>query len=473
MSFINILFAVFLAVYSGGNSPRLLLMPLAASLNNCEEDLAGSGDIKMQRDVNSSDDSLFIAVRSGNVDLLKRLISQGADINIIDERGWTPLDYARKNNSKEIGDILLASGAVTYPKNVATMKDGPHVRVIDSIRTEVFFLIHDSIKGLSEIQRDTILLSDLPVMINGVSVSKTDIGPEAVYNEPVTSFRTKGKIFVVGDMHGEFTRTAAMLKNNGIIDKSGNWIWGNGHLVFMGDIFDRGSEVMEALWMIYRLEKQAGESGGMVHLVLGNHEPMIFNNDLRYITSDYYSLCDNLHINYSDLFDRNSLLGSWLRQKPVTVKINRYVFVHGGFSPELIRRDVGLDSINCIVWRYMNEREEPADTELRKLILGGSGVLWYRGLADENPDWDVIDKRPFADFLQSNDCDGLVIGHTEVDSIRCFFDGRVIDVNIPKRRIAIPEQGLLISGRRFEVLYQDRLPRKLLRLRKFRYKDWN
>jgi hypothetical protein len=73
-----------------------------------------------------------------------------------------------------------------------------------------------------------------------------------------TDFKTAGKIFVIGDMHGEYTRTAEMLRNYGITDELGNWTWGDGHLVFMGDIFDRGSEVVEALWMIYRLEKQAG-----------------------------------------------------------------------------------------------------------------------------------------------------------------------------------------------------------------------
>ena len=428
---------------------------------------------KIRHDGRITNDSVCFAVRSGDARLMRDLILRGADINIRDEKGWSPLDYARKNNRKEIRDILQASGAVTFPKSIPAMKDGPHVRQIDTLSAEIYYLVHDTITGQSGILRDTVLFSAMPVNVNGVSVTPADLGMEGSNTEPMTDFKTRGKIFVVGDMHGEYSRTADMLKNKGIIDEAGNWAWGTGHLVFMGDIFDRGSEVLEALWMIYRLEKQAGESGGMVHMVLGNHEPMIFNNDLRYVTGDYYSLCDNLQLNYSDLFDSKSLLGLWLRQKPAGIRINNYLFVHAGFSPEFIRQEVLLDSVNRLVWRYLNGLENPADTELRQFILGGSGVLWYRGLVDEDPSWDVIDRKSLADCLEFYDCDGLVIGHTEVDSIKYFFDGRVIDVNIPKRKLDIPEQGLLINGRNLKIIYQDGTTRRLIRLRRFNRQNWS
>lgn len=420
----------------------------------------------------SLNDSIFLAARTGDAGLLRRLISSGADINARDERGWTPLDHARKNNRKEVREILQASGAVTFPKNIPTMKDGPHVRLIDRESAEVYYLTHDSNTGISELLSDTVMLSENPVIINGVTLTAADLGVGGTHREPVTFFKTGEKIFVVGDMHGEYSRTAALLRDNGITDDEGNWTWGKGHLVFMGDIFDRGSQVMESLWMIYRLEKQALESGGMVHMVLGNHEPMIFNDDLRYVASNYYSLCDNLHLSYSGLFDRNSLLGFWLRQKPVCIMVNDYLFVHAGFSPEVIDRQVGLDSINRLVWRSMNEIENPVDAELRKLLLDGSGVLWYRGLADEDPDWEIIDRSSLADGLDFYNCDALIIGHTEVDTIKYFFDGRVVDVNIPKRKQNIPEQGLLIKGRNFKVIFQDGTVRKLIKMKKFRRDDW-
>jgi hypothetical protein len=472
MSIINILPAFFLASF----------IALVAPSNSHDIYTSGSLNSRSQgTEFNSGDtrqgnvykvDSIFTAARTGDAKVILRLISNGADINARDERGWTPLDYAKKNNRKEVREILRSSGAVTFPKPIPTMKDGPHVRLIDQESAEVYYLAHDSNTGISELLRDTVILSDTPVIINGVSVVASDLGLGGSAREPLTAFKTDGKIFVVGDMHGEYSRTADMLRNNGITDDEGNWTWGNGHLVFMGDIFDRGSEVMEALWMIYRLEKQADKSGGMVHMVLGNHEPMIFNDDLRYVTGDYYSLCDNLDLNYSDLFDSNSLLGFWLRQKPAGIMVNNYLFVHAGFSPELTDRQVSLDSINRLVWRYMNGKENSGDAELRQLILGNTGVLWYRGLADEDPDWEVIDRESLAKCLDFYDCDALVIGHTEVDSIKYFFDGRVVDVNIPKRKQDIPEQGLLIKGKNFKVLFQDGTARKLIRMKKFSRNDW-
>jgi hypothetical protein len=472
MSIINIIPAFFLASFialvAPSNSHDIYS---SGSLNNRNQGTEfNSGDTR-QGNVYKVD-SIFTAARTGDAKVILRLIRNGADINARDERGWTPLDYAKKNNRKEVREILRSSGAVTFPKPIPTMKDGPHVRLIDQESAEVYYLTHDSNTGISELLRDTVILSDTPVIINGVSVVASDLGLGGSAREPLTAFKTDGKIFVVGDMHGEYSRTADMLRNNGITDDVGNWTWGNGHLVFMGDIFDRGSEVMEALWMIYRLEKQADKSGGMVHVVLGNHEPMIFNDDLRYVTGDYYSLCDNLDLNYSDLFDSNSLLGFWLRQKPAGIMVNNYLFVHAGFSPELTGRQVSLDSINRLVWRYMNEKENSGDAELRQLVLGNTGVLWYRGLADEDPDWEVIDRESLAKCLDFYDCDALVIGHTEVDSIKYFFDGRVVDVNIPKRKQNIPEQGLLIKGKNFKVLFQDGTARKLIRMKKFSRNDW-
>lgn len=416
----------------------------------------------------SIDDSIFIAVRRGDLSAVRNLISRGTDLNRADSSGWTPLDYAKKNNRQEIRKLLQESGAVTFTKSIPDMHDGPHVRLIDSSVAEVYYLNHDAKSGRSGMSCDTFRINDLPMVINGVNVSREDFGLGNNFSEPASSFKCPGKIFVVGDMHGECSRTVELLKKKGITDIEGNWNWGKGHLVFMGDIFDRGSEVTEALWMIFRLEKQAAEQGGMVHLIIGNHEPMIFNNDLRYVTDEYYSLCDNLNLSYSDLFDTRSLLGLWLRQKPAIIKINDYVFVHAGFSPALIDGEVPADTINHVVWRYLNNREYERDRALRQLIMGGTGILWYRGMVAESGRKDVIDKSYVARCLDYYETDALIIGHTEVDSIKYYFDGRVIDVNIPKRELTIPEQGLLIRKRTFSVFYQDGTVKRLIRLSRFR-----
>ena len=414
----------------------------------------------------SAYDSIFQAVRTGDINSVRRYISQGVDLNQMDEAGWTPLDHAMKNSRKDIRNLLLENGAVTFPKTIKDMYEGPHVRVIDSLTFEVMYLKHDSIGGSSGISGDTIAFIDLPAEINGITVTAEDFDPACYQHPPAAIYTDADRIFVVGDMHGEYSRTIELLTRAGIVDSEGNWSWGRGHLVFMGDIFDRGDEVTEALWMIFRLEKQATEKGGMVHMVLGNHEPMIFNEDLRYITKEYYSLCDNLGLGYSGLYDNKSLLGSWLRQKPVVLRINGYVFVHGGFSPEILDKGVTLDTINHVVWRHLNDRKRESDSALISSIMGASGVLWYRGMVNENSRDDIIDNSSLTRALDMYMADMFIVGHTEVDSIKYYFDGRVTDVNIPKRKLSIPEQGLLIRGRNLFVIDQYGVKKRLIRVKR-------
>ncbi len=64
-------------------------------------------------------------------------------------------------------------------------------------------------------------------------------------------------LFVVGDEHGEFERVLSLPGNAGLIDANRNWVGGERHVVFLGDIFDRGLEVTRVLWFLYGLEHQA------------------------------------------------------------------------------------------------------------------------------------------------------------------------------------------------------------------------
>ena len=409
----------------------------------------------------SSSDSLFSAVMTGDTNLVRRLISKGVDLNSLDKKGWTPLDYATKRNRGAIRAMLLENGARTFPKTIPDMVEGPHVTVIDSLRFEVSVLRHDSGSGNSSVKRDTMRMSELPYNLGGYLIEPEDLDYSADHGPKESSWSDIRKIFVVGDVHGEYDRVAGLLTNNRIIDKDGNWNWGKGHLVFMGDIFDRGSKVTETLWLIIKLQQQAEKAGGEVHMVLGNHEPMIFKGDLRYITDEYYSLCDNLGLDYSDLFSEKTLLGHWVRQNPVMIRINQFVFIHGGVSPELYNARLPADTLNSVVWQYFNNTEVERNAEARSLILGNEGVLWYRGLADDGSRSEVIDDSTLNKALEFYGAEAFIIGHSEVDSIRTFLDKRVIDVNIPKADSTIREQGLLIKGRKIRVVYDDRKKRTL------------
>ena len=120
-------------------------------------------------------DSLFTAVMTGDTNLVRRLISEGVDLNILDEKGWTPLDYASKRNRGAIRAMLLEHGARTFPKPIPDMVEGPHVTVIDSLRFEVAVLKHDNGTGNSSVKRDTVGMRELPYNLGGYLIEPEDL----------------------------------------------------------------------------------------------------------------------------------------------------------------------------------------------------------------------------------------------------------------------------------------------------------
>lgn len=409
-----------------------------------------------------SDTTLHQAVINGSIEQVNRLIVNGWGINSVDERGWTPLDYARKRNRGEIRDLLISLGAVTYQKSISTIKEGPHVMLGDSGIVEVINLSYDAETSASTIEKSVFRKTDFSISIGNITIDETDIDNVSIERYPQGRFSDASKMLVIGDIHGEFERVWQHLTVNMIIDEKGNWNWDDGHLIFIGDIFDRGNKVTEALWFIYSLSKQAEEQGGKVHLILGNHEPMIFKDDIRYVTDEYYSICDNLGLSYSELFGENSLLGRWLRNMPVIISVNKYGFVHAGISDEILSMEMELDTINKIVWQFLNGMEEERNIERRKIIMGSNGPQWYRGFIRNSDDKEKNEIELVEKALQFYDLKAFVVGHTEVDSISSYYNGKVIDVNIPKRKLNIPEQGLLITPEGMSVIYENRRVRELI-----------
>lgn len=234
-------------------------------------------------------------------------------------------------------------------------------------------------------------------------------------------------IAVISDMHGQFDLTVKLLKSNHIIDNDCNWNFGNGHLVVLGDIFDRGPKVTELLWFVFRLEKQAELSGGKVHFLLGNHELMVLNNDIRYIHEKYRESSELMGKTYTELFAENTFFGQWLRTKPVMLKINDLLFVHAGVSPEFIERGYTItetnqffiDSITGKSWKEILENED------LKFLMGSNGLVWFRGyFKDEKFPKENIDQ-----ILQYFNVKKIILGHTTLPNITPLFDMKVIGID--------------------------------------------
>ena len=161
------------------------------------------------------------------------------------------------------------------------------------------------------------------------------------------------RVVALSDIHGQYPVARKLLLAHGVIDDDENWTYGDGHLVVVGDVFDRGDQVNAALWMLLHLQLQAEEAGGRVHFLLGNHETMIMEGDIRYVNERYLTTSGLLRTPYHDLYGPKTYLGQWLRSRPLTVKINDVVYVHGGFSRQVLKVIGGLREINDTYHRYL------------------------------------------------------------------------------------------------------------------------
>jgi len=66
------------------------------------------------------DNALIGAVIDGKVDEVKRLVNEGAQVDVVDCDGWTPLHFAAKQGHGVVAEMLLDTGA----KVDAAGKDG-------------------------------------------------------------------------------------------------------------------------------------------------------------------------------------------------------------------------------------------------------------------------------------------------------------------------------------------------------------
>ena len=150
------------------------------------------------------------------------------------------------------------------------------------------------------------------------------------------------KQFVVSDIEANFRAFRKLLQAGNVIDEHFNWIFGEGHLVLTGDFVDRGDQQTEVLWLIYSLEEKAKAAGGHVHYILGNHEIMNMNGDLRYLNRKYSDNAAMLFEDFNILYGENYEMGRWLRTKSVIEQVGDVLFCHAGISAAVNKMDVSL-----------------------------------------------------------------------------------------------------------------------------------
>jgi hypothetical protein len=310
-----------------------------------------------------------------------------------------------------------------------SLNDGPHVYWQADSSAIVFYLCSGAVVEHSFNCIDTLRFRGF---CRDTSVEYT-IPVESLTGKPHI-FDNVSRIMAVSDVHGEHEHLIDILVKSGVIDDRYRWAWGDGHLVILGDVFDRGDRVTECLWLIYRLELEAERSGGRVHFVLGNHELMVLRGDNRYVHERYLNgVVKRTKIKHEDLYGPDMELGRWLRSKHTVVMINGIVFVHAGISKFLIDRNLDLRDINETVRDNIDLRSSQlAFNEPVKFLFGGKGPFWYRGYHYEmEKSYPRASQGAVDSILTYYDADIVVVGHTEVSRVSGLYEGRVVAIDVP------------------------------------------
>ena len=248
--------------------------------------------------------------------------------------------------------FILCFSLHAHAQKKFTYNDGPYISYLDD-KIEVLWLEN------GELKIDTIDPS-IERRFDSDKFPSVDINNLSIRQYERFEFDSVEKFTAISDIHGQYDLFVRLLKVHGIIDDELNWQYGDGHLIVVGDVLDRGPEVIEALWLIYHLENQALDAGGRVHLLLGNHEMMVINNNLGYINRKYFYTSGISQRLYSSFFGQNTFFGKWLSSKPITLSINDNLFVHGGFSPRIEQLDLPMEELNGIFQNKLLYKERTA-----------------------------------------------------------------------------------------------------------------
>lgn len=272
------------------------------------------------------------------------------------------------------------------------------------------------------------------------------------------------RVVAIGDIHGDYDNFVQVLREVGLVDAGGRWIGGNDQLVQLGDAPDRGPDTLKVIRFMKELARQAAAAGGQVHALIGNHEAMNMQGDLRYVhPGEYQAFVDSESMARRDQFFKSTIerikrskperkwpvidatyrsdwdkqyplgyvehreawaptgeLGRWVLGNSAIIKLNDTLFLHGGLSVK-----APFKAISEINTRVRTELAAPENLSDRALVNHSDGPLWYRGLAtmaETSQNQSAVER-----MLAFYGAERVVVGHTPIlGTLLPRFNGRVI-----------------------------------------------
>ena len=284
-------------------------------------------------------------------------------------------------------------------------------------------------------------------------------------NRPDWQYTHPEKTFVMSDPHGRLDCVISLLQGNGVINDQYQWSYGNNHLVVIGDVFDRGKDVMQIFWLLYKLEDEAAKAGGHVSFLLGNHEALVLSNDLRYTNGKYTLLAEKLNMKYPQLLGANTELGRWLGTRNTMQIVGNDLYVHAGLGKNFYDRKLDIPFVNEETSKalFISKKKRKKLSPLTEFLYGNEGPIWYRGLVKTDPKYKPLAQDSLQLILDRYNVQHIIVGHTIFKDISTFYQGRVIAVNVDNKRNKKKKRGrgILIDKGVYYIVGDGGILRKL------------
>lgn len=305
-------------------------------------------------------------------------------------------------------------------------RDGPYVLIDGDERTA---LALEPRGGAEAVAVRTPVVSRVEVVVDDAAQTRFDVPLRATHPRARLRWPMPGQLLAISDLEGDFGAATRLLQAQGVIDASLHWRFGSGHLVLLGDMVDRGDNVVPLLWLLYRLEDEARAAGGAVHYLLGNHEIYLLQGRPGSAHRKYYGTARVSGIDYGALWSERTELGRWLRSKPVLVQVGDTLFTHGGISPEVLALGLDLEAIDAQAARHA-DATRPADDPDAVVIQGRNGLPWYRGMARADEDAPMAGNAQVDAVLAHFGARHVAIGHTLAAHVGHTHGGRVLRTDV-------------------------------------------
>lgn len=288
---------------------------------------------------------------------------------------------------------------------------------------------------------------------------------------------------IAGALDGDYNGLVATLQANSLLNTNLKWTGGRATLVQLGNIVDSGPGPRAALDLLMRLEKEARQAGGRIHVLPGESEARRLAGDLtrthpaefasfktgnsdrardalyqKHVEANSeldHSTRTDLRLGYRHRWEQSHPLGEaelrqafspkgryggWILKRDAVLQLGDTLFVHGGIAADMARWPIAR--INDVV-RNNLRLGVPPDPR--------SPLAW-RGLVVDHEDT----LAPLVDALLAAHSARRIVATAWAAgaSARLRLDSRVLLCGPARQSVVAFEDGsawLVESGRRIEL----------------------